>query len=145
MLYQILKHAHTGIRWIALFLLFASIVNSVLQTRKSYSLRDKKLNSLTIIFLHTQVLIGLFLYFLSPKVIFSTESMSNKMLRFFLIEHPSIMIIAVIVATVGQVLSKKAMIDSNKHMRIIIFFGIALILFLHAIPWPWQNYSSAWF
>jgi uncharacterized protein YacL len=145
MLYLLLKHAHTGIRWIALALLIAAIINSIIKAGNKYSSKDKKLNSLTIYSLHFQIVIGVILYFLSPKVIFSAESMSNRILRFFLVEHISMMIIAVVIATIGYSYSKRARIDSNKHLRISIFYTIAILLILYAIPWPWQNYASGWF
>jgi membrane protein DedA with SNARE-associated domain len=71
--------------------------------------------------------------------------MSNKMLRFFLVEHISLIVIAVVIATIGYSLAKKADIDSIKHRRVMIFFSISLLLILLAIPWPWQNYASGWY
>lgn len=145
MLYLILKHAHAGIRWIALIAILTALINSFIKYGKSYNARDKRINLLTIIFLHIQILVGFILYFVSPKVVFSAESMSNRILRFYLVEHISIMILAVAIATIGYSFSKRAGFDSKKHMRISIFYGIALILILLAIPWPWQNYAASWF
>ena len=144
MLFLLLKHIHSGIRWIALAMLIAAIVNSIIKSGKLYGSKDRILNTSTIYGLHLQVVIGILLYFLSPKVIFSTESMSNNLLRFFLVEHISLMVIAVIIATIGNSVSKKADNDSTKHRRITILFGITLLLILLAIPWPWQDYASAW-
>ena len=144
MLYLLLKHTHSGLRWIVLLLLLAAITNSIYKSRKSFNAADKRINSLTIYSLHLQLLLGLIIYFVSPKVVFSVESMSNAMLRFFLIEHISLMLVAIIIATVGHSLSKKANNDRSSHLRISIFFGIALLLILLAIPWPWQNLVSGW-
>jgi hypothetical protein len=145
MLYLLLKHTHAGIRWIALILLIAAVVNSISKSKKNYSAKDKKLNSFAIYSLHIQTVIGLVLYFMSPKVIFSVDSMSNSLLRFFLVEHISIMIIAVVIATIGYSYAKRTSLDAKKHLRILIFYGVALVLILFAIPWPWQNYASGWF
>lgn len=144
-LYLLLKHTHSGLRWIALMLLLIALGNSIVKSWKRYSARDNKINTLTIYALHLQLVIGLILYFLSPKVIFSAESMSNHLLRFFLVEHISLMLLAIILATVGHSLSKKVKSDHSRHLRISIFFGIALLLILLAIPWPWQNFAAGWF
>lgn len=145
MVYLLLKHTHAGIRWIALFILLAAIINSVIRRKKKYNPADKRLNVYVVYFMHIQVIIGFALYFISPKVVFSAESMSNAMLRFFLVEHISLMIVAVILVTIGFSISKKAIQDSKKHLRTTIFYGIALILILLAIPWPWQSYAASWF
>ena len=145
MFYILLKHSHAGIRWISLFLLLAAIINSIYKRKINYSAPDIRLNVFAIYFLHIQVIIGFALYFISPKVVFSAESMSNAMLRFFLVEHISLMIVAVILATVGYSISKKATNKLKKHRRITIFYGLALVLILLAIPWPWQSYAASWF
>ncbi len=144
MLYLILKHAHSGIRWIALLLLIGVIVNSLMKRKKNYSRSDRKAAFFSLVLLHIQLAIGMVLYFVSPKVVFSAESMANRMLRFFLVEHILLMLIAIVLATIGVSASKKVDKDSKKHNRIILYFGIALILILAAIPWPWQNLSSGW-
>jgi membrane protein DedA with SNARE-associated domain len=125
-------------------LLFAAIINSIIRSRRKFWSGDQKLNAAAIYALHTQILIGFILYFISPKVVFSSDSMSSRMLRFFLVEHIGLMLVAAVVTTVGYSISKRIQSDTGKHMRILIFYGIALLLILLAIPWPWQNYSSGW-
>lgn len=144
MIYLLLKHSHSGIRWITLFLILAAIINSFYKRKNNYSATDKKLNVFAVYFLHIQVIIGFGLYFISPKVVFSAESMSNAMLRFFLVEHVSLMIVAVILATLGYSISKKTTNDHKKHRRISVFYALTLAMILVAIPWPWQGLASAW-
>lgn len=147
MLYTILKHTHSGIRWIVIFLLLAVVVSGLFKLfgKKQYKEGDRKLGLFTMAFTHTQFIIGLVLYFISSKVVFSAESMSNDLLRFFLVEHFAMMLIAIILLTVGYVKTKKAQGNRKKLSRQFWYYFIALIIILLAIPWPWQNYAAGWF
>ena len=60
--------------------------------------------------------------------------------------HPVAMLIAVGVVSVGEVRSKKATDDGKKFSRMAVFYLVALVLILAAIPWPFmQNMSRPLF
>lgn len=147
MLYTILKHAHSGFRWIVLILLLEAIVLSIykLGSKKDYTKLDKSVGLFLMALSHIQLLIGLVLYFISNKVVFSAESMKSDLLRFFLVEHVAMMVVALVLITVGYVKVKRSNSSKLKHKRSLIFYGIALVIILLAIPWPWQELSAAWF
>ena len=147
MFYQIIKHTHSGIRWFLLIFLVLAIVSAIvkLARKKEYSAVDKKFGLFTMSFTHVQLLIGLILYFISGKVIFSGESMKSDLLRFFLVEHIGMMLVAVALITIGYSKVKKAVESKAKLRRTLIFYGLALLVILLAIPWPWQMYSAGWF
>ena len=46
------------------------------------------------------------------------------------------MIVAVVLAHIGRSRSKKATDDRGKFKRAAIFFGLAMLAVLLAIPWP---------
>jgi hypothetical protein len=46
------------------------------------------------------------------------------------------MLIAVVLAHVGRVRSKKAQTDAARFKSAAIFYGLALIIILALIPWP---------
>lgn len=144
---EILRHAHSGLRWLVLISLIIAIVNAVGKTsgKVAFTDKDKKINLFTLIFTHVQLLIGLVLYFISPKVIFSSEAMKSDALRFFLVEHSLLMIIAVILITIGYSRSKKALDAGKKFKSVLIFYLLGLILMLIGIPWPFMDYGTAWF
>jgi membrane protein DedA with SNARE-associated domain len=93
---------------------------------------------------HIQLIIGLVLYFTSPKVVFEASSMSSPLLRFFLVEHISLMIIAIILITVGYAKSKRITDIRKKNRTIVIYYAISLVLILAAIPWPFRNLGAGW-
>jgi hypothetical protein len=100
----------------------------------------------TMTFTHVQFLLGLILLFISPKVQFSEGWIKNPVFRFFGMEHVLLMVIALFLITLGYARSKRAAIVASKHKRITIFYGIALLLILAAIPWPFrEGLGAGWF
>lgn len=92
---------------------------------------------------HTQLLVGILLYFVSPFVKFG--NMSDKETRFFTMEHSVMMIIAIILITMARIMSKKAKEDRLKFRRLFIFSFIALLIILVAVPWPFSPVYRPWF
>ena len=104
------------------------------------------LNLFAMITLHTQLLIGLGMYFLSPKVQFSDGWMANGTLRFFGLEHFIGMLLAIVVITIGRKKAEKAIENADKHKKIITWYIIGLLLIIAFIPWPFRTaLGGAWF
>ena len=143
---EALKHAHSGLRWIALILLLVAIVNAAKsQNSGNYMKKDKMINLFAMIFLHIQLLIGLGLYFSSSKVNFIEGWMSEEILRFYGREHLIGMLLAIIIVSKGRSNAEKKMKGSrNKHRKILKTYLIALILILAFIPWPFRGLGAGW-
>ncbi|HNP19150.1 MAG TPA: cytochrome B [Fulvivirga sp.] len=146
-MYDILLHAHSGLRWLVLATLIIAIVNSFGKTRGgvTYSKKDKQKALFALIFTHLQFVIGLVMYFMSPKVVFEAASMKSDVLRFFLVEHVGLMLVALIFITVSYSKAKKIAMDGKKFKTIMIGYLIGLILILAAIPWPFRDLGGSWF
>ncbi len=146
MLYPILKNSHSGFRWIVLIMLLITVIYSLIKWLKKsdYSARDGKITSFTTMAVHIQLLLGIILYFISPKVIFSAEAMKSDIVRFFTIEHSVMMLVAIIIITIGNSMVKKAAASTVKFRRAFLYFGIGLVIILLMIPWPFQNYGAGW-
>lgn len=144
-MYSGLVHAHSGLRWIALILLVVAVIVSIgkWQGRSGYTDGNRKLYLFTLIAVHTQLLIGFVLYFSSPKVNFSL--MSDKIYRFYTVEHTTGMLIAIILITIGYSRSKRATDPVTKQRLVGIFYGIGLLLILASIPWPFRIPGAGWF
>ena len=63
------------------------------------------------------------------------ELMANKPLRNLIVEHPTTMIIAVALVTIGYSKHKKKLVSKPKFKMLAIFYSIALALVLYMIPW----------
>jgi uncharacterized membrane protein AbrB (regulator of aidB expression) len=141
---QALVSAHSGLRWIALVLLIFAIFNAF--TAKSYEKKHRMVNLFTMITFHTQLLLGLVLYFTSEKVQFVDGWMKEAVYRFFGMEHLAGMLLAIVAITIGHSKSKKGSDDTAKFKAIKIWYVLALILVLAFIPWPFRTELGAgWF
>lgn len=140
-----LIHAHSGLRWVVLALLVAATFMSLLKWRSNapYTEGGRKLNLFTMIFMHIQLLLGLVLFFMSGRVDFS--QMKDAMFRFFSVEHSVMMLLAIALVTIGYSKSKKATEEAKKYKTVFIYYGIALLLVLVAIPWPFRGWGNGWF
>ena len=126
-MYQILRSAHSGWRYLVLVLLVLAFVQALTSWlgKKPYTEGNRKLNLFTLIFTHIQVLIGLVLYFLSPLV--------EAGVRYWKMEHIGMMIFAAILVTIGNARSKKGDDPAAKHKAVALYFGLALIVIIAAI------------
>lgn len=126
-MYQILRSAHSGWRYLVLILLVIALVQALAGWlgKKPYTEGNRKINLFTLIFTHIQVLIGLVLYFLSPLV--------EAGVRYWKMEHIGMMIFAAILVTIGNAKSKKGDDPVAKHRVVALYFGIALVLIIAAI------------
>ena len=154
MIYDVLLKAHSGLRWIVLVLLIAAIAKSIgaLSSKRGFTDGDKKIALFALIVTHLQLVIGLVLYFISPLIKGAMydmgAAMKSNVLRFWAVEHLSLMILAIILITIGYSSSKRAKTDLKKFKRLAVFYTIGLVLILVSIPWPFREEIGAgreWF
>jgi cytochrome bd-type quinol oxidase subunit 2 len=133
--YQIFLYLHSGFRYIVLILLVLAIIRAWADWlgKKSYSEGQRKLNLFAMISMHTQLLIGLVLYFLSPLVQFNSQTMKDHYTRYWTVEHLTAMIIAIILVTIGHSRSKKAALPEDKHKAIAIYYTLGLVIIIATI------------
>lgn len=146
-MYNILQHLHSVNRWIILVLLLLTIATAFQGWfgKKTYTEGDRKKALFTLIFTHIQLLLGIVLYFISP-IIKSKAGMKDALWRFYAVEHFSMMILAVILITVGYAIAKRKSVDIAKFKMTAIFYLIALLIMLAAIPWPFrEGLSGGWY
>jgi hypothetical protein len=136
-----LIRAHSGLRYVVLGLLIAAIFIAYSNWKKG-SEGDSKIYLFAFIATHTQLLIGLILYFMSAKVNF--DQISVKVFRFYTIEHIFMMLIAIVLITLGRIRSKK-LTGADKHRTVLYYYAMGLIIILVAIPWPFRNLGADWF
>ena len=147
MFFNILVHAHSGLRWVVLLFLILAIIRAAggMSGGKSYEATGRKLAMLAMIFVHLQIVIGLVLYFISPNVQFGASTMSNPQLRFFAVEHISMMIVAAVVITAGYSRAKRIDDDRKSFRTVFWTYLISMLLILASIPWPFRGFGNGWF
>jgi hypothetical protein len=131
-MYQILKSAHSGWRYLVLILLVVAIIQALSGWlgKKPYTEGNRKVNLFTLISAHIQLLMGLILYFMNGW--YKIDS-SVAIGRYWKMEHIGMMIFAIILITVGNARSKKGADAAVKHRSVALYFGLALIIIIAAI------------
>lgn len=142
MLYSITLTLHSILRWLIVLSALLAIVRAIngLAFKRGWTQMDNKVGFWFTMFLDIQVLLGIILYFfLSPITKIALQDfggiMSNASIRFIAVEHLFLMVVAVIIAHIGRSFIRKASTEAGKHRRTLIWFGLAILLILAAIPW----------
>ena len=140
-MYIYLKTVHSYWAFFVLFILVAVIINAFIgrYMGKEFSTKDLRISLFGLIFSHIQLLIGLILYFVSPWFDQWAEIgigvMKDTQTRLYLVEHPIINILAIVLITMGWSMHKRQSESSKKFLRIILFYSLGLLLLLSRIPW----------
>jgi len=140
-MYAILKTVHSYWAFLVLMLLIGIVINCLIGrfSGRLFSSKDLRISLLGLIFSHIQLLIGFILYFVSPWFDqfsqLGMEIMKNPESRLYLVEHPLINIIAIILITMGWSMHKRQSDSSKKFLRIGLFYGLGLLFLLTRIPW----------
>jgi len=146
-MYTAIYHLHSYWAYLVLLVVVLATVNAIVGavTKRSYAPKDFRVSLFALICTHIQLLIGIILFFLSPKVVWFTEGvpvkdiMGDSVLRLYNVEHPLLMIIAIALITIGYSKHKKKLSSAPKFKTLAIFYPLALIAMLAMIPW------AAWF
>ncbi|WP_299824763.1 hypothetical protein [uncultured Pontibacter sp.] len=138
-MYTGLQHLHSYLAYLVLLGLLVSIIMALAGWfgNKPFTDKDRKAGLFGLIPTHLQWVVGLILYFVSPLGLenFSGAGMKDSVSRLYFLEHPLMMIIAVVLITIGYAKVKRQVQSGNGFKTIAILYGIALILILARIPW----------
>lgn len=146
-MYDFIQKFHSGWAYLALLLAVVAVVNSLIgmASKKEFTKKDRLIALFALAGTHTQLLVGLILYYVSPLgfsnigTLGMGEVMKNAALRLTVVEHPFVNILAIIFITIGWSKHKNAATSEAKFKTISIFYTIGLLLILSRIPW------SLWF
>lgn len=137
-MYNIIQHTHSGIMWLVVIMLALSVIFSLLKLIKKEETKSAywfKFFHYTKWLMYIQALLGITLMFISPLVHYGEEFMKNEELRFYGMEHPLMMLIAIALVSIGLFKSKKKDTVVKKNKTVFIFYLIALVVMAAMIPW----------
>lgn len=146
-------HLHSILRWAIVLAGLWAVIRAFkgVSGKTPFTAADNKAGLFFMIFCDIQLLVGLLLFFVfSEKAKTGLANMGAAMkdsqLRFFTVEHTLMAVIAIALVHIGKSKVKKATSDAQKHKLALIFYGIAFILILALIPWPFrQALGAAWY
>jgi len=134
-----LQFLHSKWAYLVLVVLVLATLNALIKFfgDKEFDAKDFRISLFALITMHIQLLLGIILWF--SKGYFDEmgvgEVMKNGAIRKLAVEHPTTMIIAVALVTIGYSKHKKKLVSKPKFKVLATFYTIALALVLYMIPW----------
>ena len=138
-MYSLTLALHSLLRWVVLTLGVLAAVRADDKSARWFATS-----------LDVQLLLGLGLYVvLSPMTAIAFQdfgaAMGNTVLRFWAVEHIAGMIVAMALAHVGRARIRRTSDAARRRRLGAIFFGLAVLVLVIAIPWPGTPAASPLF
>lgn len=140
--YEVVLVLHSWLRWAVV--IFALVVTVAAfrghKSGREWTPVDEKRHVALIAFVDVQLVLGVLLYLgWSPIArAFLTDPghlVHDHVIRFFGLEHPVMMLVAIVLLHVGRARSKK--MEGPRRQRVVALFGaVALLAIVTSIPWP---------
>jgi cytochrome c biogenesis factor len=147
-MYATLLFFHSLTRWLVLCSLIFAIFRGYRGWlwRKPYLKFDDRVRHITATIAHIQLILGGWLYFISPVVAYFLHNFSVAMheraIRFFGMEHITMMLIGITLITIGAAKAKRKKDDREKFKTMAIWFTVALLVILSSVPWSFSPLIS---
>lgn len=147
-MYSFLLALHSLTRWLVLVSLLYSIFIAYRgwASEKPFTKADNIIRTVTTTIAHTQLVIGVWLYCISPVVSYFLHhfgaAIHERQIRFFGMEHITMMIIAITVLTIGSANAKRKPTDQQKFKTMAVWFTVALVIILSSIPWSFSPLTA---
>lgn len=147
-MYAFILALHSLVRWFVLAsLLFALYRAYAGWLGNKVCLKfDDRVRVITATIAHIQLTIGLWLYFISPIANYFIshfkEAVHNRQIRFFGMEHITMMLIGITLITIASAKAKRKTTDQDKFKTMAIWLTIALLVILSSIPWSFSPLIS---
>lgn len=141
LLYSLILIIHNLTRWAVLVLAAWALLRawSGWLGGRPWTGGDRRAGLFFTMALDLQLLLGLALSLLSPltRAAFADlgAAMGSDELRFLVAEHIPLMVLVVVLAHVGAVVSRKAADDRARHRRAALWYAVSALLMLLATPW----------
>ena len=141
-MYETVLLVHSWVRWAIVLLGLLAVFRAVTgwAGARPWTAADDKAGLFFMIALDLQLLLGLLLYFaFSPLTALAMDDFGGAMrtgLRYWAVEHPFGALVGIVLAHVGRVRIRKTADLVRRHRLAAIFFGLALVAILLAVPWP---------
>lgn len=147
-MYPLVLTLHSFVRWLVLVSLLYALYRaySGWAANKPFSRLDNTVRHSTATVAHVQLILGLWLYFISPIVDYFLHNvktaMHERQIRFFGMEHSTMMLTGIVLITIGSAKAKRKPTDKEKFRTMAIWFTIGLLVILSSIPWAFSPLIS---
>jgi hypothetical protein len=151
-MYTALIVTHSWLRWAVIVLGLVAVFHAIAgrSSHRTWGSADARPGRLYSMVFDIQLLIGLILYLVSSPVVSAARAnlgvaMGDSATRFWLVEHPVGMIVAIALAHIGTARVRKAQTDRARFSRAAAFYGASVLIAILSTPWPGLPYGRALF
>ena len=141
-MYSVMLYIHSYLRWAVLIFGLYLVVRAFMDLRANPAGKDasKRLRQFVMLF-DVQVIVGVLLYAAFSPVVHQAmqnfgHAMKTTALRFWAVEHPTVMFLSLVLAHVANFKVKRAGDPRARNRAVLIYLGIAVLLMLVMTPWP---------
>ena len=143
---------HSWLRWAVILFGLIAVWRAIdgARSRRAWLPGDDRFCRIFLGVLDLQILLGLLLYFVFSPLTKAAlgdfaGAMKDPLMRFWSVEHVFGMIVGVALAHAGMSRARRAATDAQRHRRVAVYFILALLAILAAIPWPGRLYARPLF
>lgn len=147
-MYPSLLALHSLVRWVVVAAVAYALVVSWAGwiSNRPYAPLGRRSAAIATATLDAQVLLGLVLYFLASPITRTALSapgaaFEEPRLRYWMLEHPVMGLIAATLAHLGSVEIRRAKADGDRWWRAAIFSTAVALVVAAAVPWPFRPVS----
>lgn len=143
-MYPILLAVHSAIRWLALIGLLYALYRAYRgwYTNALFTPYDIRARQIITTIAHIQLVLGILLYIISPIAHYFRQhpkiAIHIREIRFFGLEHSTMMLLAIVLITIGSGKVKREPIAIEKFKIMAIWFSVALLIILASVPWSFS-------
>lgn len=147
-MYSILLSLHSLVRWFVLASLLLALYRAYCGwlSERNFSSFDNSIRHWTATVAHIQLVLGVWLYLISPVVDYFlhnfADAVHRREIRFFGMEHSLMMLTAIVLITIGSAKAKRRPAGKEKFKTMAIWFTAALLVLLTSIPWQFSPLVS---
>jgi heme A synthase len=139
-MYAVFLYCHSYVRWAVVALLVTVVALRLVRKEPA----DARLHRVLLGVVNLQLALGLLLYLIYSPISSAffrdpAHGFDDPNLRFFGLEHPLTMLVAIAVLHVGRVLAKKATDATVARRRLTVSTVVCLVFVGLAMPWPWLD------
>jgi hypothetical protein len=145
---DILLQVHSILRWVVTGAILLALYRAWigLLTRRAFTAFDNAVRHWTATAFHVQLMVGIVLFTQSPVVkgFWSNfrEASQNFDSLFFGLLHALLMLCAIVIVTIGSAVTKRKTTDREKFASMLLWYAIAFIIVLIAVPWPFSPLAA---